>query len=62
MTPRIFVQIASYRDPDLAATVASALDMAAEPDRLRFGICHQYDDRTTTCSPTLAVTSGSRST
>lgn len=42
----IFVQIASYCDRDLANTVRSAIDGAARPDRLRFGICHQFDDAT----------------
>ena len=42
----IFVQIASYRDPELPRTIASALVEAAEPERLRFGICTQYDDET----------------
>jgi len=39
---RIFVAIASYRDRDLPRTVQSAIDTAAEPSRLRFGICQQY--------------------
>ena len=42
----IFVQIAAYRDPELADTVRSALGAAAHPERLRFGICHQFDDIT----------------
>lgn len=40
---RIFVQIASYRDSELPATIASALEAAAEPELLRFGICWQTD-------------------
>ena len=40
----IFVQLASYREPELAATVASCIDKATRPERLRFGICLQYDD------------------
>jgi hypothetical protein len=43
---RIFVQVAAYRDGDLPNTVRSALAHAASPARIRFGICHQYDDRT----------------
>jgi len=43
---RIFVQIASYRDADLPNTIRSAVRTAAQPARLRFGICHQYDDDT----------------
>lgn len=42
----IFVQIASYCDRDLANTVRSALLNASRPERLRFGICHQFDDAT----------------
>ena len=44
----IFIQIASYRDPELPATVNSALTTARHPERLRFGICWQYDDETIT--------------
>ena len=44
----IFVQIASYRDSDLPNTIQSALENADRPDRLRFGICWQYDDLTYT--------------
>lgn len=42
----IFVQVAAYRDPELPRTITSALDQAADPDRLRFGICAQHDDVT----------------
>jgi hypothetical protein len=42
----IFVQIASYRDPELPLTIASALSLAARPELLRFGICFQYDEET----------------
>ena len=42
----IFIQIASYRDPELPATISSALQAAQNPDRLRFGICWQFDDET----------------
>ena len=41
MTDTIFVQIAAYRDPDLPATLHNLLEQAANPDRLRFGICLQ---------------------
>lgn len=44
----IFVQIASYRDRDLPNTIDSALENAEYPQRLRFGICWQYDDQTYT--------------
>lgn len=41
--PTIFVSIAAYRDPDLAATIASALEQAARPDRVSIGVVLQYD-------------------
>jgi len=44
----IFIQIASYRDPELPATIKSALTTARHAKRLRFGICWQYDDETIT--------------
>jgi hypothetical protein len=37
----IFVQIASYRDPELVATVEDALQKADSPSRLSFGIVWQ---------------------
>jgi len=39
---RVFIQIASYRDPQLLPTIKDALEKAAHPARLRFGICRQY--------------------
>ncbi|MGA8261979.1 MAG: GlcNAc-transferase family protein [Arenicellales bacterium] len=42
----IFVQIASYRDPELVHTIQSCLTNAEDPGRLTFGICQQYDDAT----------------
>lgn len=42
----IFIQIASYRDRELPRTISSALANADAPDRLRFGICWQYDENT----------------
>jgi glycosyltransferase involved in cell wall biosynthesis len=41
--PTIFVQVAAYREPELAATIASCLDEALHPGRLRFGVCLQHD-------------------
>jgi hypothetical protein len=38
----IFIQIASYRDPQLLLTIESALKNAKLPKNLRFGICRQY--------------------
>jgi len=43
---RILVQIAAYRDTDLPNTIRNAMSQAGHPTRLRFGICHQYDDAT----------------
>lgn len=40
----IYIQIASYRDAELPLTIESALDSAEHPERLRFGICWQYDE------------------
>ncbi len=43
----IFVQLASYRDPELPRTIASALANARHPEALRFGVCwqHSQDER-----------------
>lgn len=41
---KIFVQIASYRDPQLILTVDDMINKAKYPDRLTFGICWQYDE------------------
>ena len=40
---KIFIQIASYRDPELLPTIIDCIEKAAYPDRLRFGICWQRD-------------------
>ena len=44
---KIFVQIASYRDPQLIPTLKSMLENAKKPKNLRIGICRQYhpDDK-----------------
>ena len=44
---KIFVQIASYRDPELIPTIKSCLENAKHPKNLVFGICRQYhpDDK-----------------
>jgi hypothetical protein len=39
---KIFIQIASYRDPELVKTLKSMIDNAKRPKNLRFGICRQY--------------------
>jgi hypothetical protein len=40
--PRIFVQFASYRDPQLIPTITDLLEKAANPEQFSFGICWQY--------------------
>jgi len=44
---KIFVQIASYRDPQLIPTIKSMLENAKKPENLVLGICRQYhpDDK-----------------
>ncbi len=39
---KIFIQIASYRDPQLNPTIKSCIDNAKYPENLVFGICNQY--------------------
>ncbi len=39
---KIFVQIASYRDPELIPTIKSCLENAKYPENLVFGICRQF--------------------
>ena len=39
---KIFVQIASYRDPELEKTIQSMIENAKKPNNLRIGICRQY--------------------
>lgn len=41
---RIFVQLASYRDPQLVPTIRDMMTKADEPENLRIGICWQKDD------------------
>ena len=40
----IFIAIAAYCEPELVSTIESCLNKARHPDRLRFGICLQYDE------------------
>jgi glycosyltransferase involved in cell wall biosynthesis len=40
----IFVQLASYRDPQLPTTIDQMLDHADNPDQFSFGVCWQHDD------------------
>jgi hypothetical protein len=39
----IFVQIASFRDPELNPTIKNLLQNAKYPENIRFGICNQYN-------------------
>ena len=39
----IFVQIASYRDPELQHTLQDMFKNAKRPENIFVGICHQYD-------------------
>ena len=40
---KIFVQIASYRDPELIPTIEDMMKKAKNPENLVFGLCWQYD-------------------
>jgi hypothetical protein len=42
--PTIFVQIASYRDPELEKTVRDMIENSKNPQNLRIGICRQYHE------------------
>ena len=39
---KIYVQIASYRDPDVENTIYELIDKANKPDNLIIGVCDQY--------------------
>ena len=41
---KIFVQIASYRDPELVPTIKDCIAKAKHPERLTFGICWQHSE------------------
>ena len=41
---RIFIQIPSYRDPELIPTIEDCLEKAKYPERLTFGICWQHHE------------------
>lgn len=41
---KIFVQIASYRDPELLPTIRDCINNAKHPENLTFGICWQRDE------------------
>ena len=42
---KIFVQIASYRDPELIPTIKDCIAKAKYPENLTFGICWQRDEK-----------------
>lgn len=42
---KIFIQIASYRDPELVPTINDCIKNAKFPKNLSFGICWQHDDK-----------------
>ena len=44
MTNTIFIQIASYRDPELNSTLLNCIENAKWPENLRFTICWQHAD------------------
>lgn len=44
---KIFVQIASYRDPELLPTIKDCIEKAKHPENLTFGICWQRDETET---------------
>ena len=39
---KIFIQIASYRDPQLNPTIRNCIENSKNPENLVFGICNQY--------------------
>jgi len=41
----IFVQIASYRDPQLIPTLTDLVAKAKFPDELKICVCWQHDDK-----------------
>jgi len=47
MKSKIFVQIASYRDPELLPTIRDCIAKAKYPENLTFGICWQRDETET---------------
>lgn len=42
----IFIQIASYRDPELPKTIQAAIDSSDHPEKLSFGVVHQFGPET----------------
>lgn len=55
---RIFIQVASYRDPQTGPTITDLLEKAQHPERLRFGVCLQTqpgDDIQLPADPRISV-------
>lgn len=46
---KIFIQIASYRDPELLPTINNCIENADNKDNLVFAICWQKDDNESLC-------------
>ena len=44
MTSKIFIQIASYRDPELVPTIKNIISQSKYPENITFGICRQYHE------------------
>jgi len=42
---KIFVQITSYRDPELVPTIIDCIKKSKNPNSLHFGICWQHDEK-----------------
>lgn len=42
---KIFIQIASYRDPELIPTIDNCIENADHPENLVFSISHQFDEQ-----------------
>ena len=42
---KIFIQIASYRDPELIHTIDNCIENSDNPENLNFGICWQHDEK-----------------
>ena len=43
--PKIFVNIASYRDPECQWTIKDLYEKAKYPDRINIGVCWQFDEK-----------------
>lgn len=43
MNQTILIHLPAYREPELVPTIRDAIAQASNPERLRFGICRQYN-------------------